>query len=287
MTTLSAPEDGPERGGFQLDEIGPANYDAWLVPRFFAPLADRLLESTPPRSGEHALDLACGTGVVTRRVADLAGPAGRVIGVDVNSAMIDFAGSREVGERSTVERSPIEWLVGDSGYLPVPAAWADTCYCQQGWQFFTDQRKSAQELARVCRPGARVALTIWRAIEHNPVFSLLVDTLDREIGHGAAATMRAPFAGPTKSALREQLTAAGFDRVAVRILSLEVRFPSVSVFLRQEAAGSPLGTALQRETEDVLVALTRSLDQSLDPYIDDDGLVLPMQTWLVTARRAV
>lgn len=56
-------------GGFQLDELGPPSYDQRLVPRFLAPLADTLLESTAPRPGERVLDLACGTGVVARRAA--------------------------------------------------------------------------------------------------------------------------------------------------------------------------------------------------------------------------
>lgn len=70
---------------------GPPAYQHHLVPAFFAPLADALVALDPPRPGEQVLDLACGTGVVARRAADRVGPGGRVIGVDVNQAMIDFA----------------------------------------------------------------------------------------------------------------------------------------------------------------------------------------------------
>jgi ubiquinone/menaquinone biosynthesis C-methylase UbiE len=269
-------------GGFQLDEPGPSSYHRYLVPHFFAPLADRLLKATRPRSGERVLDLACGTGVVARRVADSVGPAQQTIGIDRNPSMIDFARSRG----GQVERSDVEWLVGDAENLPLSDAWADVCYCQQGWQFFADQPAAAGELARVSRTGARLALTMWRAIEHNPVFAILVAALDKVVGSEAAATMRAPFAGPDAAVLRQQLETAGFDSIGVRITTLAVRFPSVREFLRREAAGSTLGLALQEEAEQVLASLDRVLERSLEPYVDDDGLVLPMQTWLITARRA-
>jgi hypothetical protein len=110
--------------------------------------------------------------------------------------------------------------------------------------------------------------------------------LDETVGSEAAATVRAPFTGPAATTLREQLMAAGFDSIRIRIRTLAVRFPSVRGFLRLQASGSPLGPVLAAVTDEVRDVLTRSLDHVLEPYVDDDGLVLPMQTWLVTARRA-
>jgi 2-polyprenyl-3-methyl-5-hydroxy-6-metoxy-1,4-benzoquinol methylase len=58
--------------GFQLDAAGPAAYERYLVPAFFAPCADQLLSDAPPRPGERVLDLACGTGIVARRASRVA-----------------------------------------------------------------------------------------------------------------------------------------------------------------------------------------------------------------------
>jgi hypothetical protein len=97
--------------------------------------------------------------------------------------------------------------------------------------------------------------------------------------------MRAPFAGPGREELRRLLTEAGFDKVQVRIATFPARFPSPGVFLRRQAASSPLGAPLTALDEEPRRALARELDQTLGEWTDDDGLVFPMQTWLATARR--
>ena len=265
--------------GFQLDVLGPPAYERHLVPTFFAPLADELLALLPPRRSERVLDLACGTGVVARRAVERVGPDGHVVGVDVNPEMIDCAARVSAG-------SPIEWRVAEAAELPLPDASIDLLFCAQGWQFFADQQAAAREAARVLRPDGRLVLAIWRAIEQNPVFAILARVLDRHAGSAAARTMRSPFAGPEPAELRAQLEAASLGAVRLRIASLLVRFPSVPEFLRQEAAGSPLGPALRAVGHSVLTALVTELETALATYVDDDGLVLPMQTWLVTARPA-
>lgn len=262
---------------FQLEAAGPAAYERYLVPAFFAPCADELLSNAPPRPGERVLDLACGTGIVARRAARFVG-RGRVIGVDVNPAMISFAQSA-----SQNPTPPIEWRTSDAHCIPVEADTIDAACCQQGLQFFSDPPGVMRELRRVVAPGGRLLLAVWRTLEHNPGFGVLADALERHVGHEAAEMMRAPFRGPDRDELREWLTSGGFPVVSCRIAAYLARFSSVQTFLQQEAAGSPLAGPLGDADSTILTALTADLELAMEPFLDDLGVALPMQTWLILA----
>jgi hypothetical protein len=113
----------------------------------------------------------------------------------------------------------------------------------------------------------------------------VVRALDRHVGAEAAAMMRSPFAGPDRDMLRQLLDEAGFGKISIRIGVLTVRFESAREFLRQEVASTPLAalvTAMDAVDRDKLV---RDLAVMLQPHLDDDGVVFPMQTWLVSAGR--
>ena len=246
----------------------------------FAPCATQLLDLAVVGPGERVLDVACGTGIVARRAAARVGVGGVVTGSDVNDGMLEVAAAA-----ATDLPVRIEWHRADATALPLPDGAFDVVCCQQGLQFVPDPPLALREARRVLAPGGRLALAVWRAIDHHPVFAALVRALERHAGPGTAALMRAPFAGPGREELRRLLSETGFDKVRVRIASFPARFPSPGELLRRQAASSPLGAPLTALDEQPRRALARELDQTLSAWADDDGIVFPMQTWLATARR--
>jgi SAM-dependent methyltransferase len=274
-------------GGMMLDDYldghGPPAYGRYLVPALFAECAERLLDLTGPGAGDRVLDLACGTGIVARRAAARA-DLGRLVGCDVSDAMLDVA-------RSESEGLDAQWYRADAVALPFPDGSFDVVYCQQGLQYLSDPVAGLREMARVLAPGGRCGLAVWRAIEHNPGFAVLVDALGRTVGEEAAAVMRHPFAGPHGDDLTDALVRAGFDGAAVRIATFPARFPSVREFLRRQVLASPRDGLVRLTLEAEpgrrprWDAVADRLNLMLAPYIDDEGVVFPMQTWLVTAKR--
>ena len=266
--------------GFQLEGQGPAAYECYLVPAQFAPCASQLLDLVEPRSGERVLDVACGTGIVARQAAARVGAGGTVAGADLNQGMLDVAG--QVTADLPVR---IDWRRAEAASLPSPDGAFDVVCCQQGLQFFADRLLALREARRVLAPGGRVALAVWRAIHHNPVYAAIAQVLRRHAGAETAALMQAPFAGPGRDGLGRLLTDAGFGDVQVRIGIFAVRFASPGELLRAQAASSPLGAPLAALDEEVREALAGDLDRSLGEWADDEGIAFPAQTWLVTARR--
>jgi ubiquinone/menaquinone biosynthesis C-methylase UbiE len=268
------------RQRWRLEATVPEAYERFLVPVLFAPLAERLLELVAPGPGERVLDVACGTGIVARRAAPLVGPRGTVTGLDLNLGMLEVARAA-----AAQVHTPIAWWAGDATHLPLGEGVVDVVMCQQSLQFFPDRTAALREMRRVLAPEGRLALAVWRPIRHSPGFAALTQALERHVGADAAAIMRAPFDGPDAATLRRLVLDAGFGEVRLRIGFGAVRFPSAEAFLGQQAASSPLAGPVGALGREVHEALARDLDWGLHAYVDDDGVVFPMQTWLVTGRR--
>jgi SAM-dependent methyltransferase len=258
--------------GWQLTGSSADAYEQLLVPSIFEPWAQGLVDLAEPRPGEHVLDAACGTGVVARAAATRVGPDGTVTGVDVNAGMLATARSTD---------TVISWRHADVTALPFPDDTFDLVLCQQGFQFMADRDAAARELRRVlARPG-RLALSTWRAIDRSPGYAAFADALDRHAGAGGI--MRAPFAFGDREPLRSLLLGAGFDRVRIVIDVKLCRFPSVDEFLRFEVLASPLAEPVGRLDAEERDALVADLEDVLDPYVDDDGLALPIESHVALA----
>ncbi|MGW1715330.1 methyltransferase domain-containing protein [Streptomyces sp. NPDC002156] len=106
-----------------------------------------------PRPGEHAIDIGSGTGTQTLALAAAVTPSGDALGIEANPVM------REVAERrATAAGSPVRFLDGDALALPVPDATVDVVWCERVLQHLSEPDKAVGEIARVLRPGGRVAL---------------------------------------------------------------------------------------------------------------------------------
>jgi ubiquinone/menaquinone biosynthesis C-methylase UbiE len=146
---------------WHFDENPEELYECYLVPAKFGPWAEDLVALGAPQPGERVLDVACGTGVVTRLVVPHVGAKGKVVGLDLNAGRlaVAHAHSSELGVA-------IEWREGDVSALPFSDASFDLVCCQQGFQFFPDRLAALREMSRVLVSGGRLALNVWRSIEH-------------------------------------------------------------------------------------------------------------------------
>lgn len=256
-------------------------YDEYLVPAVFEPWAQMLTDLAKLQPGEKVLDVACGTGVVARHAAQHVGASGHVTGLDLNPGMLAVASSRAVSS----ERAPITWHEGNATALPFPDNSFDVVLCQLGLQFFPDQAGSLQEMRRVLMPHGRIALLVWRSIQHSPGFAAFAEALDRHISSDAAAIMHAPFVfGDTTDELHNLVTQAGLQDIVIRFDVRMVRFPSAEALIQSYAAGSPLAGHVAGADEAARERLFRDVHTALLSYIDGEGLAFPIQGHLITAR---
>ena len=258
---------------WQLGGSAPEVYEAELVPAIFGPWAPLLVARAALHDAERVLDVACGTGVVTRLAAPQVGTGGHVVGLDLNPGMLARARAS-----SPPEGAAVEWREGDAGALPFSAATFDAVLCQLGLQYFPDRQQAAREMYRVLKPSGRLVVLVWRAIAHSPGFAALAAALERHVSPAAAAVMRAPFVfGDTTDELRGLLVQAGFRTVRVGADVRMVRFASPAALVRHQVAGSPLAPHVAAVNDTVRDALLQEVTAEMASYVNDEGLAFPIE----------
>lgn len=260
-------------------------YDRFFGPALFRPWAAVLLAEADLRPGERVLDLACGTGIVTREVAPAVGPEGRVVGIDASADMLDVARRQPIPQGAAVE-----WRQGDAASLDLPDGAVDVVLCQQGLQFFTDRAAAAREMRRVVADDGRVVLSVWQGIEHHPLLAASTAAVAHHLDAPPAA-LDTPFSCGDAEELRRLLTDAGFPRVDVAARSMDCHFPSAETFVTMTTVAAAAVLPAYAEVvadpdgRDALVRVsTEASREVMDRYRDGDGLTFPWHAHLAVAR---
>ena len=266
------------------DDLGtPAEaYERYIVPGVFGPWTDRLLSRIEIGHGMRVLDLACGTGVVTRRVAELVGADGSIVGIDLSPPMLEVA--RKIGVPAG--GAPVDWKEASALDLPLPDADVDVVVCQQGLQFFPDRPQAVGEMMRVLRPGGRVAVSVWRSLEHHVVPSSLNEAALELLGF----PLSAPFSLGDADELRQLFVDAGFEEVEVDAQTAPATFDSpklyVDVLIEGGAAVIPsLADLSSDERAQLRADVYERCAPVLDRYVEGDRFSFPMTAHIATATK--
>lgn len=236
-------------------------YDELFVPALFQQWANRTLDAAHVREGQQVLDIACGTGVVTRAAAARVGASGSVVGFDISPGMLAVA----------AHRSPkIEFRQGDATALPFEDERFDAVVCQFGLMFFPDRPRALQEMMRVLRPGGHLAVTVWNSLDYIPGYAALVALLLRLFGAEAADEMRPPFNLGDTNQLQAIFAHAGIPNAVITTYPGIARFPSLEDWLYTNVKGWVLADKLTDAQYD---QLRREAARELAPFITPDGAI--------------
>jgi ubiquinone/menaquinone biosynthesis C-methylase UbiE len=268
MTTTEPSES------FELSIQAAEFYESAFVPAFFAQWAPILCETAGVTSGQAALDVACGTGIVARAAADLVAPGGSVVGLDLNEAMLTVAGR---------VRPDIEWRQGNAEALPFDDECFDVALCQMALMFCPDRVKALAEMRRVVRAGGSVALAVPGRLDTQAAFAPFVAMAGRHAGSDAMSLLSTYFVCGDLDELTSLVRSAGLEVASARSLTGAYRAPSVDAFVTTEVESTPL---LERISDDVYKSIRAEAHDVLRPFTNDDGSVeAPFECNIVGARR--
>ena len=187
----------------------PGFYQQYLVPLIFEPyaadLARRLTGRWPLR---RVLEIAAGTGVVTRHLATALPGSVTIVATDLNQAMLDQAAA-------TGTSRPVEWRQADAASLPFPDRSFDAVVCQFGAMFFPDKARAFAEVRRVLRAGGIFLFNVWDRIEDNEFADVI--TAELAILYPADPPRflaRTPHGYADRATIQRDLSAAGFAHPA-------------------------------------------------------------------------
>jgi ubiquinone/menaquinone biosynthesis C-methylase UbiE len=269
---------------WQLDGSAPELYERYLVPAITAIWASDLIDRAKPEPTDNVLDVACGTGAVTRLAAQKV-TAGRVVGMDYNAGMLGVARSIRAAH------VPIEWIEGSALSLPFAEGTFDLVLCQLGLQFFSDRPLALREMRRVLRQRGRFALSVYSPIERTPAAHAFVLALDAHLGPDASMIKRAEHLFSSPEDLAVLLADAGFKHAEVLTVTQRITFPSVLDYVRFQLIATPMASLLNGRSDGARDAdiqqIARGTEAGLKPEMLQEGrLTFPQEAYVATAMRA-
>jgi ubiquinone/menaquinone biosynthesis C-methylase UbiE len=216
----------------------PQLYDQYMVPLIFEVSADDLVKRAVGRNPVRVLELAAGTGVVTRRLASaLSAP---ITATDLNPGMLERAA--EVGTSR-----PVEWRQADAMNLPFEDGSFDLVLCQFGAMFFPDRARAFAQTRRVLRPGGTFLFNVWDRIEENEFANTIVQALNAHFPTNALTFMaRTPYGYFDHAQISKDLRDGGFtapaaiDTVTARSHAASARIPALAF-----CQGTPMRAELE------------------------------------------
>lgn len=254
-------------------------YQSVLVPVIFKPWARELIRRANPQAGEDILDLACGTGVVTREIARTLQKPARLVGADHSADMLKVA--RGLAEDIGLEA---EWFEADAADLPFESDVFDLAFCQQALQFFPDRQAALRELYRVLKPGGRLAFCVQQELEINPMLRAQAAALDAHIGQSAGDAVRAICSLPDSGDLRRLFEGTGFKDVEIESVTLYLHHPNAKAFAKGAMGGMHTGNKLVGIAEGSVDRAIEVFLQGLGDCLSDEAMIFPHSSNVVTAR---
>jgi SAM-dependent methyltransferase len=225
----------------------PAFYETHLVPLIFEPYASDLANRLAPRSIASVLELAAGTGVLTRAFASVLPERVAIVATDLNQPMLDHASALGTAR-------PVEWRQADAMQLPFPDESFDAVACQFGVMFFPDKAKAFAEARRVLRPGGVFIFNVWDRIEEND----FADTITTALGplfpeDPPRFLARTPHGYHDRSAIEQDLAGGGFGASpSITTVAARSRAPSARTVAVAYCHGTPLRHEIEARDTSVL-----------------------------------
>jgi SAM-dependent methyltransferase len=232
-------------------DVMPEIYDRCLGPAVFEPYARHVSGLVAQLSPESVLELAAGTGIVTRDLVR-ALPGATVTATDLNPAMVSWAEPRAPAA---------SWQVADAQELPFPDATFDVIVCQFGVMFLPDRPSAFAEAARVLRPGGTLLFTTWDGIEHSELAVQCEQAVGRAVSGPAPDFLsRIPYGYADPERIRSDVDAGGLEVGALERVTLRGRADSAAAVAEGFCCGTPLRFQLAELGDPVQIAERTAVD---------------------------
>ena len=257
----------------------PENYDRYLGPAMFDPYAVDLVARLDVPENATVLEIACGTGIVTRRLRDQLPPSTRLIATDLNDAMMNYAGQKFRPEEN------VEWKTADATELPFADVSFDAVVCQFGLMFFPDKPKAAGEVYRVLKPGGMFLFNVWDAIETNDMPNLTHRIVSSYFEDNPPDFYDIPFSYYHRDTLRSLLTSAGFSEINVSVVPLPEVAPSAGGMAHGFIHGNPLINAINERNAALAPEIEAAVAKAIASEFGDAPVRARMQAVVCSARK--
>jgi ubiquinone/menaquinone biosynthesis C-methylase UbiE len=255
----------------------PGFYDRCLGPVIFEPYARDLAGRLPP-GARRVLELACGSGIVTKRLLEALPRDASLLATDLNMAMVEHA-------RQAVGQDPrVSWQAADMVSTELPSASFDAVVCQFGLMFAPDKDAALREARRLLARGGTYLVNVWDAIERNRFAQIAHEVITGFFPDDPPTFYQVPFSLGDRARLREMLKAAGFTEVRDEVVTLSSTSPSAEEFAQGLVEGNPVSTEIQARGSASKQEIERKLADRIRTELGDRPVPVKLQAIVFEAR---
>jgi SAM-dependent methyltransferase len=258
----------------------PQLYEQYLVPLIFEPYAADLAHRVALRQPSSVLEIAAGTGVITRQLANILPHDVAIVATDLNQPMLEYAAA--VGTSR-----PVEWRQADAMKLPFSDQAFDVVVCQFGVMFVPDKQKAFAEVMRVLRPRGTLIFNVWDRIEENYFADIITKALEPLFPDDPPRFMaRVPHGYHAHSAIISDLAGGGFTRapeittLASQSCAASPRIPAVAY-----CQGTPLRNEIESRDPSRLNEVTEIAEEAMANRFGSGAVEGKIQAHIVAAER--
>ena len=236
----------------------PSLYEEYLVPLIFEQYAEDMANRVASRPLARVLEIAAGTGVVTRKLASVLPESVSIVATDLNQQMLDLASK-------TGTKRPVEWRQADAVQLPFDDSAFDAVVCQFGVMFFPDKSKAFSEARRVLRSGGILIFNVWDRIEENEFAHCISTALESLFPKDPPRFMtRTPHGYHDLATIERDLKTGGFtssphiSTIAARSRAASPRIPAIAY-----CQGTPLRSEIEARGQPRLGETTDIVEEAI------------------------
>jgi SAM-dependent methyltransferase len=253
------------------------NYQRDFVPAIATPVSRELLRVADLQPGERVLDVACGTGLITRLASEQVGANGTVTGVDIAPDMIDVAKNVPAPGGTA-----IQWRVADAAALPIADATVDVVLCQMGLMFMENRAAAIAEMTRVLAPSGRVVINTPGRIQ--PLFATLERSIVDHISPDLGGFVGAVFSMHDPDAVAALLREGGLREVSARVATATFRLAAPAEFLWRYINLTPMAALVQQAPEPAKAAMEKQFVDGVQAHVVDGTTVVEQPMVIATGR---
>jgi ubiquinone/menaquinone biosynthesis C-methylase UbiE len=256
----------------------PRHYDLGLGPVIFEGYAADIARRAALRAPHDVLEIAAGTGIVTRKLRDALRPETRLTATDLNAPMLSVAREKFRPDEQ------VSFEAADALVLPFADQTFDAVVCQFGLMFFPDKDAAHREARRLLKPHGRYLFSVWDAARYNPFARIGLEVIERFFPEDPPKFLQTPFSCPEIDPTKESLIAAGFAHIVISVLPRVHEVADAAAFAKGLVFGNPLIDQIRARgrvaPETVVEALAARLTEEFGAPAK-----LPMQAILFEAAR--
>jgi ubiquinone/menaquinone biosynthesis C-methylase UbiE len=257
----------------------PQVYESHMVPLIFEPYAVDIAKRVAALKPKRVLEIAAGTGVVTRQLAVMLDASCEIVATDLNPAMIEEA------SRIPTAR-PIDWRVADAMKPGFEDASFDAVVCQFGVMFFPDRVHAYREMRRVLAPGGRFIFNAWDRIEANDFAAAAMDALAALFPQDPPRFMaRTPHGYHDEAQIRSDVLAAGFKDLHREWIAFTSRATTADIAATGYCQGTPWRGEIEARDPTGLARVTKAVGEELARRFGDGPVEGQIRAVVVEAAR--